>query len=308
MKAIESAQMLSANKLILIITTVVVIAAIWHASSSNSCPGSWQPSSAWSDCIGSVTFTNGDKLSGRFEYGKIAGTATYTFASGDRYVGELSSLRDVDGIRLTGKGTYFYSNGSRYVGEMLEGKFNGHGTLYYFNGDKYVGQFRDDRLNGSGAITYADGSSYIGEFKNDVPTGRGRSSSAPLTIKLAEREGLFELPVRLNDVITLNAVLDSGATDVSVPEDVYRTLRRAGTIADEDRRGEGIYTIADGSTQVHPKFRIRSVTVANTTIRGVEASVIPDGANADILLGQSFLRKFRSASIDYRKQTLTLSP
>jgi len=114
------------------------------------------------------------------------------------------------------------------------------------------------------------------------------------------------LPVRLNDAITLNAVLDSGAAAVAVPEDVYRTLRRAGRISDEDARGEGSYVLADGSAQTQPRFRITSITVENITVRDVLATVSPN--DAEILLGQSFLKKFKSAAIDYQKQTLTLFP
>ena len=229
-------------------------------------------SSTWTDCDRSVSFSNGDKLSGHFDKGKIAGTATYTYANGDRYTGELSELRDLGGnFRITGNGTYLFLNGSRYVGYMLEGKFKGRGTLYYPNGDKYEGEFREDQLNGLGTIHYADGSSYIGTFKDDRPLGGTFTPTAintELTVKLAERDGVFELPIRLNDVITLNAILDSGSADVSVPEDVYRTLRRAGTISEGDARGEDLYKIADGSTQVQQKFRIsRSITIANTTIR-----------------------------------------
>ena len=310
--------MFTASKTVPIIAALAASGFVWLVASSSNCPGS-KISSTWTDCDRSLTFANGDKLSGHFDKGKIAGTATYIFANGDRYTGEFSELRELGGnLRITGNGTYFYSNGSRYVGNMLEGTFNGRGTLYYPNGDKYEGEFREDRLNGLGTIHYANGSSYIGRFREDRPIG-GTFTPAPtaskpptaanagLTVKLAERGGVFELPIRLNDVITLNAVLDSGSADVSVPEDVYRTLRRTGTISEEDARGEGVYKIADGSAQVQQKFRIRSITIANMTVRNVAASVMADDGNGDILLGQTFLKRFRSAAIDHQKQTLTLS-
>jgi clan AA aspartic protease (TIGR02281 family) len=296
----EEQAMLTANRAFWIVTSTAIVAAIWYSQpSSRTCPSS-SAVSTWTDCVGSIALAGGDQLSGPFKAGKIAGTATYRFASGDRYIGEVSELS------LKGRGTYFFSNGTRYVGELSDGKFNGQGTLYYSNGDQYVGQFRNDRLNGRGAITYADGSKYVGEFKDDRPTGRGNFAVAPVTLKLIERNGLFELPVRLNDVITLNAAIDSGASQVVIPADVFKTLRRTGTFDDEDELGEEVaYKLADGSVQKGLQIRIRSITVGVTTVTDVIGIVISDDAD-QILLGQSFLRRFKSVSLDNQKQTITL--
>ena len=134
--------MFTASKTVPTIAALAASGFVWLSASSSNCPGS-KISSTWTDCDRSVTFSNGDKLSGHFDKGKIAGTATYTYATGDRYTGELSDLSDLGGnFRITGNGTYLFSNGSRYVGYMLEGKFKGRGTLYYPNGDKNEGEFR----------------------------------------------------------------------------------------------------------------------------------------------------------------------
>jgi hypothetical protein len=42
-------------------------------------------------------------------------------------------------------------------------------------------------------------------------------------------------------------MLRAGATDVSVPADVFLTLKRTGTIKDSDVIGEQTYVLADGS-------------------------------------------------------------
>ena len=56
------------------------------------------------------------------------------------------------------------------------------------------------------------------------------------------------VPVLINGAITLNFVIDSGATDVSVPADVVMTLIRTGTLQDTDFIGTQTYKLADGST------------------------------------------------------------
>ena len=42
--------------------------------------------------------------------------------------------------------------------------------------------------------------------------------------------GTYVVPVVINDAITLDFTVDSGAADVSIPEDVVTTLMRTGTI------------------------------------------------------------------------------
>jgi len=45
---------------------------------------------------------------------------------------------------------------------------------------------------------------------------------------------VYQIPVKINEVITLGFVLDTGAAEVNIPADVALTLYRAGTIQDSD--------------------------------------------------------------------------
>jgi hypothetical protein len=49
-----------------------------------------------------------------------------------------------------------------------------------------------------------------------------------VSISLLREHGTFVVPVLINDKITLNFTIDSGASDVSIPADVLSTLTRAG--------------------------------------------------------------------------------
>lgn len=57
-------------------------------------------------------------------------------------------------------------------------------------------------------------------------------------VKMQQVGGVFVVPVRFNEVITLNAIVDSGASDVSVPADLVLTLVWANTITGADFLGE----------------------------------------------------------------------
>src|SRR5207248_1991006 len=103
---------------------------------------------------------------------------------------------------------------------------------------------------------------------------------------------LLEIPVRINRAITLNFIIDSGASDVQIPFDVFSTLVRANTIEKDDIIGEQTYILAGGSKQKAPKFLIRELKIGNHVLQNVSGSV--GSATGSLLLGQSFLSHFDS--------------
>ena len=108
----------------------------------------------------------------------------------------------------------------------------------------------------------------------------------------------------INGKITLDFTIDSGAADVSIPADVVMTLVRTGSLTDDDFLGKRTYTMADGSTVPSTIFRIRSLRVGNKILENVTASIA--SVNGQLLLGQSFLARFRSWSINNQRGVLIL--
>jgi clan AA aspartic protease (TIGR02281 family) len=121
---------------------------------------------------------------------------------------------------------------------------------------------------------------------------------------LKKEGGTFVVPVQINGAITLDFTVDSGAADVSVPADVFSTLARTGTIRDSDIIGEETYVLADGSKSQSVTFTIRSLKVGDRIVENVRGSVAP--SRGSLLLGQSFLERFKSWSIDNTKHVLLL--
>jgi clan AA aspartic protease (TIGR02281 family) len=131
-----------------------------------------------------------------------------------------------------------------------------------------------------------------------------RTNSA-ISIPMENTGGVYTVPVSINDSLTINFIVDSGATDVSIPADVVSTLVRAGTVRDEDFLGTRMYTMANGSTVPSKTFRIRSLKVGNVVVDNVVASI--GDAVSTPLLGQSFLGHFKSWSLDNENHALVLS-
>lgn len=125
------------------------------------------------------------------------------------------------------------------------------------------------------------------------------------SIALRSKGGAFVVPVQINNKITLDFTLDSGAADVAIPSDVFSTLIRTGTIARVDILGEQTYELADGSTRKTQTFRIRSLKIGNLELKDVTASVAP--AEGSLLLGQSFLTRLTSWSIDNQRHLLVMN-
>ena len=141
---------------------------------------------------------------------------------------------------------------------------------------------------------------------NEPTTTRTEKPFLPAGVALKKVGGTFVVPVEINGAITLDFTVDSGAADVSVPLDVYSTLMRKGTIKDSDVIGERTYELADGSTSQSFTIVIRSLKVGDIVVGSVTGSVGP--MQGSLLLGQSFLERFKSWSIDNTNHVLFLEP
>ena len=67
--------------------------------------------------------------------------------------------------------SYTWANGDKYVGEWRDGKYHGQGTFTWASGAKYVGGFKDDKRHGQGTFTGASGTKYVGGWKDGKRDG-----------------------------------------------------------------------------------------------------------------------------------------
>jgi len=105
--------------------------------------------SPWSNCFGTYTFPSGNKYVGEYKNDKRNGQGTFTFPkSGNKYVGEFKN------DKRNGQGTFTCDSGSKYIGEWKDDKRNGQGTSTFGSGDKHVGEFKDNKRNGQGTFYY----------------------------------------------------------------------------------------------------------------------------------------------------------
>jgi hypothetical protein len=111
-------------------------------------------------------------------------------------------------------------------------------------------------------------------------------------------------PVQINGAITLNFVLDTGASTVILTDDVIRTLRRAGALQSSDFIAHKTYTLADGSHYTGAQVVLRTLTLGTRVFTNVIAGVVPAGGN--LLLGQNILGNLGTWSIDNDRHRLII--
>jgi clan AA aspartic protease (TIGR02281 family) len=130
-------------------------------------------------------------------------------------------------------------------------------------------------------------------------------ASVVTPVPMKKDGGVYVVPVLVNGIATFECIVDSGASDVNIPDSIFRKLQRAGTVTQADYIGTQEYTLADGSSQQGRTYRIRSLKVGNIVVHNVVASVGGDESSG--LLGQSFLERFRAWSLNNANHTLVLN-
>ena len=155
-----------------------------------------------------------------------------------------------------------------------------------------------------GTTRMSDGS--VVDFDFDSST-RLSESVRGLAIYVPAEGGTFVVPVTINGTMTLDFAVDSGAAEVTIPDDVFETLRRTGTISKADLLPPDGYELADGSTREQTRFRIRMLKVGDTELRDVMAAVSP--RKGYLVLGQSFLSRVGTLtwSVDNQRHVLVLN-
>ena len=144
----------------------------------------------------------------------------------------------------------------------------------------------------------------------DAASHRTPVTAAPATgteeVALKAEGGELLVPVVINDSVKLDFMLDSGASIVTIPADVAMTLIRTGTITRDDYLGRQTLVLADGRKVPSTMLRIRTLKVGDIVVHDVQASVTdPKGA---LLLGQTFLARLSTWSIDNSRHVLVLGP
>ena len=124
-------------------------------------------------------------------------------------------------------------------------------------------------------------------------------------VSMEPHDGAFVIPVVLNDTMTVKFIVDSGSADVSIPEDVASALMKSGTMTGADLLGSKTYMLADGSLVPSKIYRMASLRIGEMVIQNVTVRIA--AARSSLLLGQSFLSRLKSWSMDNARQVMIIN-
>jgi clan AA aspartic protease (TIGR02281 family) len=124
-------------------------------------------------------------------------------------------------------------------------------------------------------------------------------------VSIEPHDGAFIVPVVLNDIMTAKFIVDSGSADVSIPEEVASTLMKSGTMTGADLIGSKTYLLADGSLVPSKIYRLASLRIGGMVMPNVTVRVA--AAKSSLLLGQSFLSRLKSWSMDNARQVMIIN-
>jgi clan AA aspartic protease (TIGR02281 family) len=141
---------------------------------------------------------------------------------------------------------------------------------------------------------------------NWTPPSQPSPASTPTRIPLQRDNAGDYVEATVNGTQRVRFILDTGCSDVSLSQTLVARLRAEGSLTAADSLGTATFSTANGKVQGE-RFLLRSLQVGSRTVYKVVGSVTYSTASEDImLLGQTFLRKFKSWSIDNGKAELVL--
>ncbi|MBK8310438.1 MAG: retroviral-like aspartic protease family protein [Chitinophagaceae bacterium] len=121
-------------------------------------------------------------------------------------------------------------------------------------------------------------------------------------ISLIEENGVFSIKATIGGKVLTKFILDSGAGECNISSDLEKKLIENGIIKNTDYLNSGLYKLADGTIIENRRVKISKILIGNKQIKNVIVSIGP--SNSPNLLGQSFLNKLDSWSIDNSKKIL----
>ncbi|MFM1773126.1 MAG: hypothetical protein RLZZ71_2268 [Bacteroidota bacterium] len=254
---------------------------------------------------GKYTFSDGSIWEGKFVEGKIEGKGKQVNSDGDVIEGEFHEGRIINGIweYTNNKELKYYEGSFAYFnGAMV---YNGKGTLYMRNGNKLGPNWKNGDPIGNG------------EAKAEIPEGK-------LGIELKKQGGVYLIKgniTRDGYSHTYDFVFDTGASLVSVPFSVLKTLYKQNIVTDADFKNKISLQTASGDVVSGMTFNIKELELKTTdgkSVRlfNVEAVVKTDqiilesldlAAEPPILLGQSAISKLKKFELDYEQNLLLIN-
>jgi predicted aspartyl protease len=164
----------------------------------------------------------------------------------------------------------------------------------------FAAQIRQIKLNMGGAEAKE---ALAAQAEADAPV---KAQAGEVVVKGRSIQGHLLVPVSVNGADAQDYIVDSGATQVSIPWSDAQALMKAGRLKPGDYKGSGVGTVANGAGVLVEVYNIRSLKVGDAEVKNVLVGVRMSGGGPR-LLGQTFLKRFKTVSVDNKRGVLVLT-
>lgn len=130
--------------------------------------------------------------------------------------------------------------------------------------------------------------------------------SNAIRVPLLSNAGVHYVKLSIAGVCCFLFVIDSGSADVTVSPTLFKAMIKGGYVGKDELIDVQSYRTASGAIIEGVRFRMPPMTIEGLTVRNVTGSVSEGTEDTAMLLGQSFLQKFRYWAIDNRASQLVL--
>jgi hypothetical protein len=272
---------------------------------------------------GKIYFSSGSVFDGTFQDGVKSGFGKYQYKSNayyegyfknDDYEGEGKFVTEdgntFEGLyksgKLNGYGTITMKNGNKYIGSIANNLPEGVGKYYYSSGDRFEGNFLKGIRNGAGILYYSKGGTLKGlwvdgEFVSGSNNKTNFDSTSISFVKIAA--GVYEVPIVINDVLKIDIIFDTGASEVYLTPDIILTLIRTKTINEDDILEGKKFIDANGNINLSLRFNLREIRIGNYIVKNIPCGVSQTTQGIS-LLGLSAISKLGKIQIDFAESTL----
>lgn len=128
-----------------------------------------------------------------------------------------------------------------------------------------------------------------------------REKEKTISFPLSKKGKSYFINIKFGKILK-TYILDSGASDMSIDNEIFQYLSNSNQLKIENRLSDAKYQLADGSIVQFKRIRIPSFSINNVIIKDIDATIVQNGK--PLLLGKSFLDIFKSWKIDNERQTL----
>jgi len=150
------------------------------------------------------------------------------------------------------------------------------------------------------------GGDYARQAAEDASAAAPKAATPGETLIKGELDhGTLDVQASIAGAALSRFTVDSGASLVSLPYEDALPLLKQGLIRPGDFRGFGTIRLANGSMVSCQIYNLRSVKVGDREIQNVQAAIYQ--GHGPRLLGQSFLKRFKSWSVDNNRRLLSLT-